>query len=79
MPDTKTVHTLIIPGKTEITWDTNDNESVIKAQQAFDQAKQDGLMSYAITPGSGSGSQGEVIRNFDPTVDIRMQTQTAGG
>jgi hypothetical protein len=79
MSDTATIHTLTIPGRQPIEWDTSDNDSVIKAQAEFDKAKSKGLLAYATTDSGGGGKGGTVIRDFDPMVDIRMQTQTAGG
>ncbi len=73
-------HTLTIPGKPDIEWDTDNPGSVAEAEKAFNEFKTQGALAYAVSAGSpATGAGGEVIRDFDPMTDIRMQTQSAGG
>jgi len=82
--DISTMHTLYIPGQADIAWAEGDQAAIDKAKVAFDQAKVRGMAAYSLVgsdtgPVSGGGTDGTVIQQFDPKVDIRMMTQTAGG
>ena len=74
------VHTLHImdgTGDTRLTWDPANEFEVSEARKAFDSHKSKGYLAYKV---QGDGSQGEVIRDFDPENRAMIMTpQHVGG
>ena len=74
---TPTLHVLDDSGDTRIEWDPSDPVSVKAAEAAFKAAKKKGHLIYKTR---ADGSQGELLRNFDPQAERIVATpQTVGG
>jgi hypothetical protein len=64
-------------GHSEVQWDPDDEEEVAKAKEAFEAAIKKGYYAYTLKPG---GTQGEIIKTFDPTAGrIVMRPPMVGG
>jgi hypothetical protein len=64
-------------GDTRIEWDRRNRDEVAAAREMFAKMKDKRYLAYRL---DADGSQGEVIREFDPTAErIIMSPQPVGG
>lgn len=64
-------------GDTRIEWDPAVAEEVSMARKAFEEAQAKKYLTYKL---NADGTQGELIRTFDPTAErIVASPQTVGG
>lgn len=74
---TSTLHVMDRTGDTRIEWDPKNKDEVKMAKAAFDEAKKKKYLTYRV---GADGSQGELIREFDPSAErIVCTPQTVGG
>jgi hypothetical protein len=70
-----------VSGAEQVEWDTEVPASVSAAKAAFEKAKDAGFWAYREEEaGSGSGTSGTVVQDFDETAPkIVMNPQMVGG
>lgn len=74
---TSTMHTLDTTGDTRIEWNPDSPDEVAMARKAFEGLKK---KRYLIYKTRRDGSQGELLREFDPRAERIVATpQTVGG
>lgn len=74
---TSTLHALDATGDTRVEWDPANATEVEIARKAFDRLKD---KKYLIYRTRADGSQGEIMRKFDPAAErIIAAPQTVGG
>lgn len=74
---TGTLHAMDHTGDTRFMWDKDKPEEVAAAKAQFDTLKRKNYLAYTV---NADGSQGEVIREFDPEAQaIIMSPQLVGG
>lgn len=74
MPAVATRHTMKVmsrEGDTRIIWSVDNADEVANARRTFDELKAKGFMAYSVKEG---GDKGEVIRSFDPDVEMMILT-----
>ena len=79
-PIRNTLHITDASGDTRVMWDPSNRDEVKVAKAAFDAAKKQGMVGYAVDDETGKAKRGEVIAEFDPTAGkIIMTRQLQGG
>lgn len=72
-----TLHILDKTGDTRLTWNPTNAEEVAEVREKFDEiVKGLGFLAYTVPT---DGSQGEVIREFDPEHNTVLTPQMQGG
>jgi hypothetical protein len=70
--------TLDREGDTKIIWDPENEDEVAAARQLFDSLKEKRFVAYSVT--GKKGEKGEVIKEFDPELEmIIMSPPMVGG
>ena len=65
-------------GDTRITWDAENEDEVNAARTMFESLKKKGFSAYSVK--GKKGEKGELIREFDPELEmIIMSPQMVGG
>lgn len=67
-------------GHTSIGWDSDSQEEVAIAREAFNKAIERGYHAFRVTERDGGERRGERMQNFDPTAErMMLMPQLRGG